>query len=172
MPVPDAKGALGRLHQPVHEIEPLRLRDPEPCVDAEQHQRCEPLCRRRHVVETVSRDGRGQGRYPQRLVPFQIGQRERGSGTRQVGGNRLRQPAAIKIIQPRPAQSAQRLRETRLAEPVPFPRRRSGIQVGFGEAGRILQFRKLAGRVGSLGPGNGDAVLGEERGLLEQPGQG
>ena len=66
--------------------------------DAQDQQRDHALCRWRHVVDVPGGVGEMHGVAQAGPVVFQVGQRDRAAGAFEVGGNGMRQFAAVVVI--------------------------------------------------------------------------
>ena len=98
--VAHAKGALGGFDQAVDVLEALGLADAQAIEQRQDHQRGQPLRRRRRIVKRAGLDRDAERLGDRGLEFFQIGASHRAADARQIGGNLAADVTAIEILEP------------------------------------------------------------------------
>ena len=137
--VAHAEGALGRFDQAVDVLETLRLRDAQAIEQRQDHQRGQPLRRRRRIVKRAGLDAHAERLRDDGFEFFQIGARHRAADALQIGGDLAADVAAIEIVEPGLAEMLERVGECALLEPRAGLRRLAVDQEGLQKARRGFQ---------------------------------
>ena len=111
-----AERALGRFDNAVNVVEALGLGDAQPIEHAEDHQRGEPLRRRRRVEQRAGFDRDRERLGEHGAAGCEIGARHRAADAFEVGGDLAADIAAVEVVEPGIGQMFERAAERLLAQ--------------------------------------------------------
>jgi hypothetical protein len=159
MAVAHEERLLGRLDEQVDVLEGFLAHTGTQTVeDREDHERREPLRRRREVVRGADREGGGVGGDDDGAVPLQIVATHRAVQALELGDERARDVAAVEVVEPVRREPFERRGEGREGLEGACLGRPAGGEVGRREAGLADELRQEARGVIHLVLRHGNAV--------------